>query len=307
MVNEPDCPYALTFHEVTITDVSADIVTFVTRSAGPGEVQRLLRRFTCRRSVDGVPQILLELPAEAPPHITRLERMETGRLCLHRDVWTTTSDGFQIYGAGTHAIVFKYPQCLPELIPISTLRVDATSIRVTGFVAAIEGQQVIELLGPDCAASQTIDWTGAGNVSIALSPQGVRRFNLPASTTSVEVWPTLMVVAGKPAADPEVDGDADILHAEHAAGLQKLHIQGPTPRVSLELTPRGFAEFHVVPGELQDIADGPVPSPEVIQKARAIVKELDQIKLTNPDKFEKLSAPSRKRLEAARAKLRDYP
>lgn len=295
-----DCPYALTNHHVTITNVVADDITFRTRSDDSTDQET--RAFTCKRS-QILPSATQSLPADAPAHITQVQQGASGLLCLHRDAWQTTSGGHRIYGAGSTNVIFKYPNCFDVASRfLATLQVVPTRIFVTGFVTGIDGLQGIELLGSDCGDAQTIDWNGARNVSIQLSAEGAERFALPASTTTIDVWPTSMLVAGSPTAAPEVSGKADILIGELAAGRQTLQFQRAAPRVSLELSQDGFGRFHVVPDVVRDIAEGRWPggdggSPNRLSRAKAILDEWDRIGIGE------LSPTSRKYLEDARARL----
>lgn len=293
-----DCPFALTIEEVEVTNVSSNHVTFKTRSDGPQEVDCLLREFTCARD-----KIRLNLPPSAPPHIEVLQIGALGRLCLHEDVWQSTSQGFPIHAAGTGAVVFKYPICLAIPSPhISTLQVVPTSVLVKGFVTGIAEAQDIELLGSDCADSQNIEWNGARNIRIGLSTEGAQRFNLPPSATSIEMWPIRLVVAGSPATEPDRHGTANILNAELAAGTQTLQFERSAPQVAPRLTQTGCSRFHVVPGAVRAIAEGQIPSdPAGVAEVKAIIAEWDRIDRDEPGA---LSESSRRTLETAREILK---
>lgn len=271
-MDTPDCPFAIV-ESVTIVKVTQDTVTFSTRSAGAEERQRLLRNFTCPRT-----EILTRQPNGGPQPVA-LIRGATGKLYLSRTGWETTADGFRIYGAGTAAVVFKWPLCLAVPVPrISTLQVVPTSIVIRGFLTGTQNLVSFELFSSECADSQTINWNGAQDIEIKLA------------RTTITMWPTSIVVRGAPTSQPDVPGRADILERELAAPVQRLQFDRASPAVSLELTQDGISRFHVVSDLVRAIAAG-----QRIDDARHILDEWTRIGAGE------LSEASRRTLEAARA------
>lgn len=266
------CPFAIV-EGVTIVNVTQNTVTFSTRSAGATEQERLRRNFTCSRQ-----QILVDRPDGGPQPVD-LIKGATGQLYLSRTGWETTSDGFRIYGAGTAAVVFKWPTCLAVPVPhISTLQVVPTSIVIGGYLTGTQNFASFDLFSSECADSQAINWNGAQDVEVKLVK------------TTITMWPTSIVVRGAPTSQPDAPGRADILERELAAPVQRLQFNRVSPVVSLELTQDGFSRFHVVSDLVRAIAAG-----QRIDGARRILDEWTRIGTGE------LSEASRKTLEAARA------
>jgi hypothetical protein len=227
-----DCEHAMV-SQVTIDKVDDQVVSFWTRSdsktGDPNE--RLRRLFT-------VPlKELWTAPIPNAPLPVALSPGATGPLYLSRTGWeTTTADGFQIFGAGSDQVEFKFPVCLAESLVQDRLEVIPTKVEVQGYPEGKHELVVIDLLGPQAAPAQDIEWNGADYLEIQL-----------AAAAKMKLWPTRIVVAGSPKSRPAVRGQVDLLDSELAGLAQHLQIAPGAP-VSLALTQDGFGAFHVVAG-----------------------------------------------------------
>jgi hypothetical protein len=181
-------------------------------------------------------------------------------LFLSREGWKArTPDGFGIHGA--QQAVFKWPLCAAAPSPLrSQLAVVPTSIRVDGH---LEGQAEffdLELLGPDAAGAQDLDWNGAEYIALRLTEAGARRLHVPSQALTVKAWPTRIVIKGSPAIDPSVSGEIDILDGELADSVQRLTFAKPGAPVTLSLTQDGLGEFHVTPQIVAELSGGAEPA-----------------------------------------------
>jgi hypothetical protein len=151
-------------------------------------------------------------------------------------------------------IALKWPECggaddhdeLP-LIP--------TAITVSGYT--VEGPAPVsvslnlfdlQLAQP----AQKIDWLGAGDIAIGLTPAGFQAFNLPATDDSkLRIWPTRIVVTGSPPGAGH--GSAiDLRNHYFATPVQTLSWNEPRKQVAVRANPPGFAKFGILPETLRN-------------------------------------------------------
>jgi len=233
---EAQCNHAMV-PQVTIESVDATKVSFWTRSGSktgdPNE--RLRRLFT-------VP--LTELwtaPIPGQPEPVELKPGATGPLYLSRAGWAaTTADGFLISGAANAQ--FKFPDCLGAGPLHDELAVIPRELLVCGFVDGQPEPIQIDLLGPEVAEAQDVQWNGAELIEIQLMANGSARRG------SMKVWPTRIVVRGCATAAPTIVGEVDLLDTELAGHVQRIQFEKRGTAISLVLTQDGFGAFHVVPG-----------------------------------------------------------
>lgn len=244
---EDHCKFAII--QATIVDVDDSTVTFTARSTSmSGDIDQNLRRtFTVPRS-----EIYMAPIAGAPPAV-ELSPGATGNLYLSRTGWTTTTDGFPLFGAKT--AVFKWPLCAGVSTPILTkLSVIPTSIVVRGHVENETAFFDLELLGPDAATSQDFAWNGVDLIELQLTPRGAQRLRVGSTWSRVRVWPTRIAVIGAPAIDRSLSGEVDILDCEMAGGFQHIAFTEPGAAVTLKLTQDGVNAFHVTPQLLAELS-----------------------------------------------------
>ena len=233
---EEQCNHAMV-PQVTIDSVDETKVSFWTRSGSktgdPNE--RLRRLFTVPLSE------LWTAPIPGQPAQVQLKAGATGPLFLSRAGWETTSaDGFQIFGAANAS--FKIPDCLGAGPMHDELAVIPRQLLVHGF---LEGQSEpirIDLLGPEVAEAQDVQWNGAEFIEIRLMANG------DGQSGSMRMWPTQIVVLGCAAATPTTVGEIDLLDSELAGHTQRIQFDKRGTAISLVLTQDGFGAFHVIPG-----------------------------------------------------------
>lgn len=233
---EAQCNHAMV-PQVTIESVDETKVSFWTRSGSktgdPNE--RLRRLFTVPVSELWMAPIPGQLPQ------VELKPGATGPLYLSRDGWETTSaDGFQIFGAANAS--FKLPDCLGAGPTHDELTVIPRQLLVHGFVDGKPEPIQIDLLGPEAADAQDVQWNGAEFIEIRLMVNG------DGQSGSVRVWPTQIVVRGCAAATPTTMGEIDLLDTELAGHTQRIQFDRRGMAISLVLTQDGFGAFHVIPG-----------------------------------------------------------
>ncbi|MEO7734250.1 MAG: hypothetical protein ABIY55_25050 [Kofleriaceae bacterium] len=229
---------------MTIRSVDRDTLTFAARGASksgdPDEA--LLRTFTVALSdVYSGPTTKLPEPPVA------LKPGAVGALYLSREGWAVTSaDGFQIFDADK--AIFKYPECaaMDEAI-CTTLTVVPTSILVHGHLEGESEIRHVELLGPDAAAAQNIEWTGAACIDLRLTEHGARHLHVKSRSTTVKFWPTRIKIQGSPSIDQTVLGEVDILNSELARCTQHVEFAKHGAPIALWLTQDGVNAFHVIP------------------------------------------------------------
>lgn len=239
----PDCTHAM-IQQVTIESVDNLTVSFWTRSdsktGDPNE--RLRRLFT-------VP--LMEVwtaPIPGQPPSVAMKPGATGPLYLSRTGWqTTTTDGFQISGAGTDAVSFKFPECLAPGPFQDSLLVIPSELIVTGYPEGKQELFQIDLLGPEAAEAQDLEWNGAEYLEIRLAPAAANG-SPGANQAVVKVWPTQIVVTGCAKSTPATAGQVDLLDGELAGHSQRIRFGSRGTEISLVLTQDGFGAFHVIPG-----------------------------------------------------------
>jgi hypothetical protein len=172
----------------------------------------------------------------------------TGALFLSRTGWqTTTPDGFHILGAGTDAVVFKLPECLAASPFQGDLRVIPSKLLVQGYPEGETELVRIDLLGPNAAESQDLQWNGADYVEIRLAGPAANGSSAAPGAT-VKLWPTQIVVSGAAQSAPTIAGEVDLLDGNLAAHAQHIQFARRGTPISLVLTQNGFGAFHVVPG-----------------------------------------------------------
>jgi hypothetical protein len=231
--------------QVTIESVDSQTVSFWTRSdsktGDPNE--RLRRLFT-------VP--LTEVwtaPIPGQPPAVELKPGASGPLYLSRTGWqTTTPDGFQISGAGTDAVSFKFPECLGPGPFQDSLRVIPRELIVTGYPEGKQELFQIDLLGPEAAEAQDLEWNGAEYLEIRLAPAAANGAPGGKPRAVLKVWPTQIVVTGAAKSTPAVAGQVDLLDGELAGHVQRIQYDSRGTEISLVLTQDGFGAFHVIPG-----------------------------------------------------------
>lgn len=236
MPGEELCNYALV-PQVTIESVDTQNVSFWTRSdsktGDPNE--RLRRLFTVALSE------VWTSPISGAPSPVAMKSGTSGPLYLSRAGWqTTTPDGYHILGAGTDAVVFKYPACLASAPFQGDLVVVPSKLLVQGYPEGETELFQIDLLGPDAAEAQDLQWDGAEYLEIRLAADG--------EPETVKVWPTQIVVTGSARSAPMISGDVDLLDGSLAAHAQHIEFARRGTPISLVLTQNGFGAFHVVPG-----------------------------------------------------------
>lgn len=237
------CTHAMV-PQVTIESVDAQSVSFWTRSdsktGDPAERRR--RLFTV-----AVTEVWTR-PIPGQPAPVAMKRGATGPLYLSRAGWqTTTPDGYHILGAGTDAVTFKFPECLGTGPLQASLVVIPSQLMVKGYEEGKDALMQIDLLGPEAAESQDLEWNGAEYLEIRLAGDAASRSNgAPCST--VKLWPTEIVVTGCAKSAPMLSGQVDLLDGELAGHGQHIRFDRRGAEISLVLTQDGFGEFHVVPG-----------------------------------------------------------
>lgn len=244
---------AASIKTVKIESVDDKHVTFLTRSASrTGDRHEcLLRSFTVPRS-----EVYTARIKGAAPSV-ELKKHKVGTLYLSRAGWETRSaDGFPIFGK--HAAQFKQPDCAAASTRLLTdLRVIPTSILVRGH---LEGQSEffdLELLGPDAAQAQAIDWSGADYLDVRLTPRGTKRLHLKPRTVA-RIWPVSIVVKGSPAVDQAVSGEVDLLSDDLADGAQRLEYASRGDAIRVSLTQAGINAFHLTPQVVAELSIGAV-------------------------------------------------
>jgi hypothetical protein len=233
---EEQCNHAMV-PQVTIESVDATTVSFWTRSGSktgdPNE--RLRRLFTVPRSE------LWMAPVPGLPTQVELKPGATGPLYLSRTGWeAATSDGFQIFGAENAQ--FKFPDCLGAGPLHDKLAVIPRELLVHGFVDGQAEAIRIDLLGPDVAEAQDVQWNGAEFIEIRLIANG------NGQSGSLKLWPTQILVRGCAASAPTTVGEVDLLDTELAGHTQRIQFDKRGTAISLVLTQDGFGAFHVIPG-----------------------------------------------------------
>jgi hypothetical protein len=244
MGNQELCTHAMV-PQVTIESVNDQKVSFWTRSdsktGDPNE--RLRRLFTV--SVSEV----WTAPIPGQPAPVAMKPGATGPLFLSRAGWqTTTPDGFHIFGAGTDAIVFKLPACLAAAPFQGDLLVVPSKLLVQGYPEGKAELFEIDLLGPQAAETQDLQWNGAEYLEIRLARHGANGSSAARHHGTVKVWPTQIVVAGSAQSAPAISGEVDLLDGNLAGHTQHIHFARQGTPISLVLTQNGFGAFHVVPG-----------------------------------------------------------
>ena len=236
MPGEALCNYALV-PQVTIESVDAQNVSFWTRSDSKSGDPTERRRRLFMVAVSEV----WTAPIPGAPSPVAMKSGISGPLYLSREGWqTTTSDGYHILGAGTDAVVFKYPACLASAPFQGDLVVVPSKLLVEGYPEGETELFQIDLLGPDAAEAQDLRWEGAEYLEIRLAVDG--------GPVTVKVWPTQIVVTGSAKSAPMISGDVDLLDGNLAAHAQHIEFAQRGTPISLVLTQNGFGAFHVVPG-----------------------------------------------------------
>jgi hypothetical protein len=237
--------------KVKIASVDGSAVTFLARSASrtgdPAEC--LLRTFTVARAELYVP------PATAVnvPQPVDLKPGNTGLLYLTRAGWDTkSSDGFLIHGTGD--VLFKIPNCAAGAQRLLTnLSVVPTSIVVRGHLEGDAELFDLELIGPEAAEAQVIEWNSADYLDVRLTSRGARRLRLKSRSTTAKIWPISIKIKGCPAFDLAVSGEVDLLNIEMAEGEQVVNYAKPGASIKLALTQLGVAAFHVTPQAVAEL------------------------------------------------------
>jgi hypothetical protein len=235
--------------QVKIESVNDTHVSFSTRSASKtGDPHDCLRRtFTVPRTE------VYTAPITGAPLPVELAKNKIGTLYLSRAGWEArSSDGFQIHGK--EDALFKYPLCAGATQRLLTnLSVIPTSIVVRGHLEDDTEFFDIELIGPDAAESQAIQWNSADYLDVRLSSRGARRLRLKSRSTTAKVWPISIKIKGCPAIDLAVSGEVDLLNIEMAEGEQELKYAKPRSPIKVVLTQVGVAAFHVTPQAVAEL------------------------------------------------------
>jgi hypothetical protein len=231
--------------QVTIESVDDQTVSFWTRSdsktGDPNE--RLRRLFTVAvKEVWTAP-----IPGQPAPVV--MKPGATGPLFLSRTGWqTTTTDGFHILGAGTDAVSFKLPECLAAAPFQGDLMVVPSKLRVLGYPEGKAERVEIDLLGPDAAESQDLQWHGSEYVEIRMAAHAANGASVAAPGGTMKLWPTQVIVHGSARSAPAISGEVDLLDGNLAAHGQHIQFARRGTPISLVLTQNGFGAFHVIPG-----------------------------------------------------------
>lgn len=238
------CNYALV-PQVTIESVDAQNVSFWTRSdsktGDPNE--RLRRLFTVAMTE------VWTAPIPGAPSPVAMKSGTSGPMYLSRAGWqTTTPDGYHILGAGTDAVVFKYPACLAAAPFHGDLVVLPSALLVQGYAEGGTELFQIDLLGPDAAEAQDLQWNGDEYLEIRLAAHAANGAAAARDPGTVKVWPTKIVVTGSAKSVPTTSGGVDLLDGNLAAHAQHIEFARRGMPISLVLTQNGFGAFHVVPG-----------------------------------------------------------
>jgi hypothetical protein len=236
MPGEELCNYAMV-PQVTIESVNAQNVSFWTRSdSKTGDPSERLRRLFSVAVGE-----VWTAPIPGAPSPVAMKSGTSGPLYLSREGWqTTTSDGYHILGAGTDAVVFKYPACLASAPFQGDLVVVPSKLLVEGYPVGETELFQIDLLGPEAAEAQDLRWDGAEYLEIRMAADG--------DPVTVKVWPTQIVVTGSAKSAPTISGGVDLLDGNLAAHAQHIEFARRGMPISLVLTQNGFGAFHVVPG-----------------------------------------------------------
>jgi hypothetical protein len=180
------------------------------------------------------------------------------------------------------AIPLKWPECGGiddrDLLPLVP-----SAITVSGYTQdpGMPSTQVslnlydLELALPE----QDIEWNGAGDITLGLTPAGFQEFNLPRTDDlKIKIWPTRIVVTGQPPDDVGHGSAIDVRNHYFAWPVQRLTWQEPPPRVAVRATSAGFAKFGILPETLRsavnlvlkasETTDGLLPAIEHIWRAR---------------------------------------
>lgn len=229
--------------QVRIETVTAHTVTFATRSGSvTGDRDEQLRR------VFSVPlSEILTTPIFHAPSPVALVPGAIGTLFLSRTGWLTKSaDGFGIHGADR--AVFNWPHgTLSSMRYLTRLAIVPSSVIVRGHLSHDPTFYDVELLGEDALAEQDIRWNAAEPLVIRLSLRGARRLRIPTRTTTVELWPTSLLITGSPAFDPSASGLFDLLDDRLAGVTQRFSLDGSGAPISLKLPRDGVSAFHTAP------------------------------------------------------------
>ncbi len=238
------CNFAMV-PQVTIESVDAQNVSFWTRSdSKTGDPSERLRRLF-KVAVTEV----WTAPIPGQPAPVAMKPGATGPMYLSRTGWqTTTPDGFHILGAGTDAISFKFPECLAAGPLQASLVVIPSQLVVKGYEVGKDEPFQIDLLGPEAAESQDLEWNGAEYLEIRMADHAANGSDATERPGTVKVWPTEIVVAGRAKSTPLLSGVVDLLDGELAGHEQRIQFDRRGNEISLILTQDGFGAFHVVPG-----------------------------------------------------------
>jgi hypothetical protein len=236
-----NCRFA-TVDSVKIVSVTPTHVTFITRSAGLTEAERIPREYEVESF-----EILGSTPAGGPAHV-ELKPNEVGVLYLSDQGWTVTSGGHHIFGVPLPSERFKWPECgggdRPDVDPLTVI---PSRIELRGFVDGSKQVTTIDLLAPEYGVAQKLEWNST------------RAFDIQTKYgQQLSVWPTALVITGAPQAHPDLTGSVDLLDDILAAPTHELAWRQPGDPIVLRLTQDGFSRFGVVPEFERALAAGRV-------------------------------------------------
>lgn len=222
------CDYGIV-QQVQVLGVAEGTITYNTRAQN-----NKLATFT-----SPVSQVLGSPPQGAPDPVA-FKPGAIGNLYLSKQGWSAADANGGIYGLNQPgAILFKWPQCAP-FRGIEPLDLLVSSVKIVG-----DDGTTYELIGGSAAPAQSVEWTAAAPVALALGGQ------------ARNVWPMQILVTGKPAQYASLpEQTVDVLDCNLADFVQTLEWDKLGDPVTVRLTERGFEAFLIVQEAIHQYAAG---------------------------------------------------